>query len=35
MGDKIIGSIAYDKGLFSYTYDNIAEEVKSSIHRIY
>jgi CO dehydrogenase maturation factor len=35
MGDKIIGSIAYDEGLFTYDYSKIAETVRSSLHRIY
>jgi CO dehydrogenase nickel-insertion accessory protein CooC1 len=35
IGDKIVGSIAYDEGIFNYQYDNIAETVKSSIHTIY
>ncbi|MDD2537069.1 MAG: hypothetical protein PHU61_01105 [Candidatus Absconditabacteria bacterium] len=35
MGDKVIGSIAYDEGLFAYDYEKIAETVKKSIANIY
>ncbi|MDR0607095.1 MAG: hypothetical protein LBG52_01795 [Candidatus Peribacteria bacterium] len=35
MGDKIIGSIAYDEGLFTYEYHKIAETLHSTIHHLY
>ncbi len=34
-GDKILGTIAFDDGLFSYHYDAIADTVKKSIAHIY
>lgn len=35
MGDKVIGSIAYDEWLFSYDYPKVADTVKQSIANIY
>jgi hypothetical protein len=34
-GDKVIGSIAFDDGLFAYDYDKVAPSVKDSIAHIY
>ena len=34
-GDKVIGSIAFDDGLFVYDYDKVAPSVKDSIAHIY
>ncbi len=34
-GDKVIGSIAFDDGLFSYNYEEVSPTVKDSIAHIY
>lgn len=34
-GDKVIGSIAFDDGLFAYDYNKVSPTVKDSIAHIY
>jgi CO dehydrogenase nickel-insertion accessory protein CooC1 len=34
-GDKVIGSIAFDGGLFAYDYDKVSLTVKDSIAHVY